>query len=340
MIPLFAIGLLLALFAWFLLRTHFHNRAGERYNAGDYSGALTLYNRLTRFYPRDAMAYRNRALVHMQLGDPLAALQDFEAAIQRSPREIGLRLERATLYAYVGRADDAAKEYDILAQISPENPQVFLNRAWFRTTQGEYQAAIADTEQAESLLAPLKEKSDEFGVHMGGEHLQALIKRQRTQVLSLRGAAYVRLGDFETAYGLYQQALDIAPNDPSLHNDYAEAYFAAGDYQAALARYQQGQALLNDDDAPPQTMGGQTPQEFITAGLAVTYFALSDTRQALDLWRGLLAKNPAYDDAAWVQNELSWTDAMTDTAERIIALLADGERSAESWGDSDSGTSS
>ncbi|MFW5708903.1 MAG: tetratricopeptide repeat protein, partial [Chloroflexota bacterium] len=273
MIPLFAIAIVIALFGYFVLRVRFHDQASTYYNSAEYDRALSVYNRLVRFYPRDAAAYRNRALVQMQRGQPDAALADFNAAIERSPRDIGLRMERATLYTQLKRFEEADVEYERLTQISPQNPQVYLNRAWYYIKADNLDAALQNIDRAEAHIVTLHDKRDEFGPRMKEAEINQFLTQQTIQALSLKAAVFTRKGRFEEAVDTYQAAIEQAPHDATLYNDLAETYIAAEAYDRALALFDQAEShLTRGGEAPPQTMSGQTMQQFIIAGRAVAKF--------------------------------------------------------------------
>ncbi len=325
MIPLFAVAVLIAIIGYFLLRARFHGQASLHYNAGEFDAAMGLYNRIIRFYPRDAAAYRNRALVHMQRDNYPAAVSDFDKAIEYNPREVGLRLERATLYTQLKQYDAAQEAYANMVNLSPENPQVYLNRAWFRIKTGDYAGAIADTETAQQHIRAMQDKSDKFGAYMNdGVSLNQMLSHQAIHAISLTGAAYTRMGQHDDAITAYEQAIAEDPEDPMLRNDKAEAHFNAGDYSIALAVFQQAYDLMEQhaDQYPAQTLSGQTMREFITAGLAISHYKLGQFDDALPLWTQLMEKNDKYADPDWVENELNWTPHLAQASAELTEQIA------------------
>ena len=59
----------------------------DKQNAGDYSGAISDYNKVIKINPKDADAYFNRGYSKYELGYSLGAISDYSKAIEIKPME-------------------------------------------------------------------------------------------------------------------------------------------------------------------------------------------------------------------------------------------------------------
>ena len=66
--------------------THYFNQGVEKYEVGNYQGAIADWNKAIEINPQDALAYYNRGLAKYDLGDHQEAIVDYNKAIEINPQ--------------------------------------------------------------------------------------------------------------------------------------------------------------------------------------------------------------------------------------------------------------
>lgn len=112
---------------------NFFKQAFEKYQKGDYQGAIASLNQAIRINPREAKFYYSRGLVHRRLLDSRAALTDYTLAIQFDPNFADAYYNRGNAHLTVGNQPEAIKDYQkaanlYLKQGKLEDSQDALNR--------------------------------------------------------------------------------------------------------------------------------------------------------------------------------------------------------------------
>tara|TARA_B100000287_G_C20445214_1_gene707245 strand:+ start:256 stop:735 length:480 start_codon:yes stop_codon:yes gene_type:complete len=85
--------------------SYYYNRGNQKFDLGDYSGAISDYNKAIEINPRDADAYYNRGIAKGKSKDLSGAIVDFTKVIEINPRE-------ADAYYNRGIAKGKLKDYD------------------------------------------------------------------------------------------------------------------------------------------------------------------------------------------------------------------------------------
>ena len=125
--------------------------AAQKYQRGDYPGALADYNRVIKNNPKSANAYYNRGLLKAtNLQDYQGALADYNRAIQLKPSYDAAYTNRGNLKAtnlqdYPG----ALADYNRAIQLKPRNANAYYNRGVLKHTYlKDLAGGIADMQQA------------------------------------------------------------------------------------------------------------------------------------------------------------------------------------------------
>lgn len=77
-------------------------RGRDRWQRGDYKGAISDFNQAILFNPNDANIYFNRGFLLFQLGDQFGALSDFDQALLLNPRYAMAYFQRGGLRYTLG----------------------------------------------------------------------------------------------------------------------------------------------------------------------------------------------------------------------------------------------
>lgn len=96
------------------------HRGQDKFQRGDYRGAMLDLNAAIVQNPNDANIYFNRGLVLYALGDELGALWDFEDTLLRNPRHARAYLHRAGLRLSLGYRSGAMQDLQVAARLFSE----------------------------------------------------------------------------------------------------------------------------------------------------------------------------------------------------------------------------
>ncbi len=158
--------------------------------------------------------YRKGLSYHRQNKLELA-IQMYQAALKKNHDHRSTRFNLASAYIQVGAFTEALIILEELNRQEPENPEILLNLAVVEIGLDRPEEALIFLESAEkSYAAPTFE------------------------ILFHKGAAYSRMGDFETALDMYRKAERLAPENPRLRLNTAIVYDSLAQYDQAIGHYQ------------------------------------------------------------------------------------------------------
>jgi tetratricopeptide (TPR) repeat protein len=120
---------------------NYFTSAAQKYQQGDYQGALNDYNRAIQINPRNANAYYNRGLLKAtKFQDAQGALADYDRAIKIKP-------------SYDAAYNQGAlADYNQAIKLKPRNADAYYNRGVLKyTLLTDRAGGIADMQQAVKL---------------------------------------------------------------------------------------------------------------------------------------------------------------------------------------------
>jgi Flp pilus assembly protein TadD len=145
-------------------------------------------------------------------------------------------------------ADKAAPQGDLERAIehwgrehakAPRNKAAALNYARNLKAAGQKQAALEVMQGVAMYHGQDREIASEYGrlaLEMNQAGLAGSVlaiaddpSKPDWKVISARGSAYAKLGQFDQAVPMFERALQISPDNPSVQNNLAMAYAANGD---------------------------------------------------------------------------------------------------------------
>ncbi len=85
----------------------YYNRGNDKYDVGDYYGAIADYTKAIEISPREADAYYNRGLAKHDLNDYYGAIADYTKAIEINPREADAYVNRSMVKEEIGDLNGA-----------------------------------------------------------------------------------------------------------------------------------------------------------------------------------------------------------------------------------------
>jgi tetratricopeptide (TPR) repeat protein len=253
------------------------NRGTQRFNQGDYQGAITDFNQAIKLDPKFAWAYAGRGTAKARLGDSQGAIADYNQAIKLDPKSADAYTNRGGAKVNLGDHQGAIADLDQAIKLDPKSAYAYANRGAAKTSLGDYQGAIADLNQ----VIQLDPKS--------------------AYAYDVRGAVKVNLGDYQGAMADLNQAIKLDPKLALVYANRSEGFTLLGKVPEALQDAEQAIRL------DPKLHYGYVARGAAHVSAGNFAAAQTDLEQALRLnpkegfiyyWRGRLAlKQGKYEQA-------------------------------------------
>jgi tetratricopeptide (TPR) repeat protein len=216
--------------------------------SGSNEESLSSFNEALKREPKNVIALRRRAEVHLARNDLKAAIEDLRASVEIEPNPTG-RLRLAGALAAAKRYDEAVPIYQRILQDEPSNSEARTALAAVMIESGKGAEAVAQLEsliKAEPNRADLRAQLAELYLpaqpEKALEQYQAAAKIEPSQTAHQIGvaASLVKLGRFQEAVGASRQALAQNPKEDVAYfarTNLATALFKLDDFQNAAGEY-------------------------------------------------------------------------------------------------------
>jgi tetratricopeptide (TPR) repeat protein/V8-like Glu-specific endopeptidase len=209
----------------------FYIQGGDKYDKGDFKGAIANYTTAIRLNPKYLNAYNNRGLARYNLGDFQGAIDDYNRAIQIDAKDANPYNNRGLARYSLGDKKGAIADYTQAIEIDSNYVFAYNNRGIARNNLEDSKGAIADFNQALKI-------NPNFAEAYGG-----------------RGISHYKLGDKQGAIADYTKALRINPNLAPPYAGRGIARFELGDKKGAITDFNQA-LRINPNFAPAYTGRG------------------------------------------------------------------------------------
>ncbi|NJR21812.1 MAG: serine protease [Richelia sp. CSU_2_1] len=238
----------------------FYIEGWDKYNKGDYQGAIAAYTQAIKLDPNYAFAYNSRGIARTELGDNQGAIADFNEVLRIDPNDVYTYYNRGIARRKLGDNQGAIADYNAALRIDPNYANAYISRGNARSELGDKQGALADFNEA---------------LRINPNYALAYYNR---------GIVRRQLGDRQGAIADYDRALQINPNYANAYYNRAIARYKLGDMQGAIADYNEA-LRINPNDA----------LTYINRGIA--RHKLGDMQGELADYDRALQINPNYVDA-------------------------------------------
>jgi tetratricopeptide (TPR) repeat protein len=116
----------------------------DKYNAGDFQGAIVYYDRAIEINRNYTDAYYHRGLAKSALRQEKAAIFDYNQAIEINRNYFKAYTDRGVSKYSLGYAKEAIVDFERAIAINPSYADAYFNRAGARASLGNLQGAISD----------------------------------------------------------------------------------------------------------------------------------------------------------------------------------------------------
>jgi tetratricopeptide (TPR) repeat protein len=266
----------------------FHEGA-EAMRAGDWNGAVSFFTRATEILPSSAEAQFNLGLAKLQQGQLREAIPAFNRAIELSPRLKGphlfLGVARYRLNDYPAAITALRKE----TQIDVGNGKALMWLGVAQLAAGDAEAAVASLDKA----AQLNPSDVDILYHRGRAHMlvskasyEEMYKADPNswRVHQALAQSFVEADRLEDAAHECQNALNMRPTEPGLHEELADIYWSQNQLEKAEAAFQE------ELKVDPESISSMYK-------LAVVSLERSKPEVTVSLLSQVLRQSPHYRDA-------------------------------------------
>jgi len=304
-------------------------RANMALAGGRAQAAIVDLRAVLRDQPNSIPLLRALARAYVQNNEADQAEETLRGAVQLSPKDQDARLELAQVLANAGKLDQAGP---LLTQLVQENPSgLAIQEALFRV-----QAAQQHLQEARATAVNIQKSHPDvaLGYYLAGlvdeassqdaaaeqEYAHALaVQPAVSEPLAALVKVRMRHHENDQAVAAIETAIAANPGNGAARNLKAEMLLLQGKTDAAIAAYRdveqvapawpegyrgmaQAQIVARNDAAAIQTLQQgiarvQDPRSLVV-DLALVYERLHRVDDAIALYDGLLAKNPAATFAA------------------------------------------
>jgi protein O-GlcNAc transferase len=198
---------------------------------GDLAAALPHFQRAVALEPSSAIAQYHLGTALLALGQPVDALASLQLAAKTSPDNFDIQLQLGRALSALNRDEEALKA---------------LHRAV------ELDAAVTNVQSLYALALALQASGDAaaalpvFAVATHDPKAWKLV--DYSSALINFALARVQIGDAKGAVTLYERALTIGPDTPTLREDFGAAYLQQQDLVHAMEQFRAG-LLLDANNA-------------------------------------------------------------------------------------------
>jgi tetratricopeptide (TPR) repeat protein len=215
----------------------------EAMRSADWGAAVADFSQAVQLQPQSAEAQFNLGLAHLEQGQMQAAIPAFKRAVQLSPR-----LRGAHLFLGVAeyRMNDNAAAIGALrreTQIDPGNAKAFMWLGVAQLAAGDDEAASAALDQA----AKLSPSDVDILYHRGRAHMlvskDSYEKMYQADPNSFRvhqalAQSFVEADKLEDAAHECENAVQMRPQEPGLHEELADIYWKQNQLEKAETAFQ------------------------------------------------------------------------------------------------------
>ena len=129
----------------------YYYRGDAKFNLQDYQGAIADYTKAIEMNPEYADAYNNRGIVKRYLKDYKGAIADYTKAIEINPQDVGAYTNRGIAKNGLKDYQGAIADYNKALEINPKDPIAYSNRGASKELLGDLKGACDDWRKAVDL---------------------------------------------------------------------------------------------------------------------------------------------------------------------------------------------
>ena len=147
--------------------SYYLNRAYEKIDKGNYSGAIDDFTRVIEINPKDGGAYYDRGVAKQTLNDFYGAISDYTRAIELNSYNYFAYYNRGFVKETKGDNYGAISDYTRAIEINPKLDNAYYNRGIVKNNLKDYYGAISDYTKAIEINPTKHEAYSNRGLSKG-----------------------------------------------------------------------------------------------------------------------------------------------------------------------------
>ncbi|MDZ4664620.1 MAG: tetratricopeptide repeat protein [Bacteroidota bacterium] len=134
----------------------FYSKGSEKLGAGDYKGAIKLFEKAIDKDPKFVEAYDDMGVSYRKLGDFKNAIKNYEKSIELYPNGAMAHQNLGMIYAIQKEFQKALNEYETSQKLKPEDPEGYYGTVNIYLQLGEYKKAINNAKKTLDIYEATK----------------------------------------------------------------------------------------------------------------------------------------------------------------------------------------
>ncbi|MEH1999529.1 MAG: tetratricopeptide repeat protein [Nostoc sp.] len=223
----------------------------NKYQAGNYEGAVEDFNQVIKLDPQNALAYNSRGDAYYRLGDYEQAQADSSQAILLNPQDANAYFDRGFAFSELGKYKEAIADYTQAIKLNSKNAYAYYGRGLALAQLKNNKAAMGDFSKAIALkpqsteaylqrgilrrrLRQRLEAIQDFDTVIKINPSDARAYYQRGLTQSINKQKYVALKDYTDAININPKYIEAYLNRGDVYSDLGNQVEATEDYNTIL----------------------------------------------------------------------------------------------------------
>ncbi|BDI16094.1 hypothetical protein ANSO36C_18960 [Nostoc cf. commune SO-36] len=229
----------------------FYQKGVNKYNTGNYEGAIQDFNQSIELDPQNALAYNRRGDAYYRLGDYEQAQADSSQAILLNPEDANAYFDRGFAFSELNKYKEAIADYNQAIKLNSKDAYAYYGRGLARVQSKDNKGAIEDFNKAIALKPEYNEAYLQRGIlrRRLRQRLEAIqdfdkiIKNnptdakayyQRGLTQSINKQKYAALKDYTDAININPKYIEAYLNRGDIYSDLGNKVEATEDYNTIL----------------------------------------------------------------------------------------------------------
>jgi tetratricopeptide (TPR) repeat protein len=228
-----------------------YQEALNKYDAGNYEGAVEDLNHVIELDSKNALAYNKRGDAYYRLGDYEQAQADSSQAILLNPQDGNAYFDRGFAFSELGKYKEAIADYTQAIKLNSNDAYPYYGRGLARVQLKDHKGAIGDFSKAIALKPQYTEAYLQRGIirrrlrlkQAAIEDFNTVIKinpsnakayYQRALTQSINKQQYAALKDYTDAININPKYIEAYLNRGDVYSDLGNKVEATEDYNTIL----------------------------------------------------------------------------------------------------------
>ncbi|MBD2533284.1 tetratricopeptide repeat protein [Nostoc flagelliforme FACHB-838] len=228
-----------------------YQKGVNKYDAGNYEGAIEDFNQAIELDPQNALAYNRRGDAYYRLGDYEQAQADSSQAILLNPQDANAYFDRGFAFSELNKYKEAIADYTQAIKLNSKDAYAYYGRGLARAKSKDNKGAIEDFSKAIALKPQYNEAYLQRGIlrRRLRQRLEAIqdfdkiIKNnptdakayyQRGLTQSINKQKYAALKDYTDAVNINPKYIEAYLNRGDIYSDLGNKVEATEDYNTIL----------------------------------------------------------------------------------------------------------